>query len=167
MAKNEKEKESPVQKEDDSLDYSGVDQGTEEQPALQEISTAEVKGKGKKTKGKGKKGGKAPASGLNKYRDQIRCGFCNNSMTQSKNINVFEVKGKKIPKGADGKPTFESPGVAKGKIGGVLCDDCVRVSQTTGKRADGSSAVDIKFAVACREDGSVQMVRVGELQNTS
>jgi hypothetical protein len=152
MAKDKEEKE-------ESVDYEEVDQGVEEEPALQETATSKVKGKGKKGKiGK-------TSNSLRKFRDQIRCGFCGNSMNQSKDINVVEVKGKKIPKKDDGSLAWESPGAAKGKIAGVLCDTCKRVADTTGKRPDGSTVVDIKQVIALKEDGSIQMIRVGELQD--
>lgn len=165
MAKEKERRDSPVADEGENLDYSKVDQGSEEQPALQETTTADLS-ETKKKGGKGKKGEKkgSHSTALAKFRDKIRCGMCNNLMTQSKNVNAFEIKGKKVPKRVDGQPAFKSPGASsQWKAVGVLCDDCIKVSETTGKRADGTSAVDIKQAIAVREDGSVTMINISDL----
>lgn len=160
--------ETSVTREGEKLDYSDVDQGQEEQPALQETTTVDIdktKRKGRRgKKGSGGKKGGSGSSSLNKYREQIRCGMCDNPMTMSKAINVHEIPGKKIPKGVDGKPSFESPGAASGKLVGVLCDDCERSSTTTAVSPDGSTTgIDIKTAVAVRSDGTVNMVKLSEL----
>lgn len=162
MAKS-KDDSSTVKEGEDIVNYEGVDQGQEEQPALQETATAEAKVKKGK---KGKKGRAVSSSVPTEFktrRDELRCGFCGNPMTMSKEIHVVQVTGKKIPKGADGEPLYQSFGTSKSGLVGVLCDDCTKAGETTAVREDGTSGVDVKFAIACRNDGSIRMVPIGEL----
>src|SRR5215213_3233445 len=94
-----------------ALDYRGVDQGRNVEPKLE--STAKPKDAKKKgNKVKGKKGTKGndndstnpKGKGFNKrtIREEARCSFCGNLMTQSANMNYHELTGYKIPKKADG-----------------------------------------------------------------
>lgn len=138
---------------DDDLEDDVLRESSMPTEGLQETTTAVVV----------KKGRSGGGAGLGKYREQMRCSMCNNPMTMTKGIHVQEVKGKKIPRGLDGRALWESPGVAKGKMAGVLCDDCLRFSKTSVSVDGKSSGVDIKTVVAVRKDGSVSMVKVADL----
>lgn len=132
-----------------------------EESKLQEHSTVKLeKTVRRKKKGKGSTAGAGTV--LNRRREEILCGFCNNPMTMTENVNVVEVKGIHAPKAEDGSYLWESPGVAPGKVAGVLCDTCTALSETVLK-VDGTSAVDIKHVVALRPDGTIRMINVRDL----
>lgn len=113
--------------------------------------------------GKSIKSGTGSSPALQKIKDKINCSFCGNNMRYSDKITVIPVEGKKIPKGTDGQLRFESPGVPKGQMVGVLCDTCVYAANTYAKKLDGTPATEILSVVAVGKDGVPKNVRVSEL----
>jgi hypothetical protein len=143
-----------------AVDYRQVEQGVNAEPIFQstvEPNDAGKKGKGKQQKGKGAEKGK----GFTKrtIREEARCSFCNNLMTQSSKMNYHELSGYKIPKKADGKtPAFKSPpGAPSGKVVAVFCDDCENVYQS------GTSFRDFRTIVVEKDDGTIENKPVTDL----
>jgi hypothetical protein len=144
------------------VDYSEVDQGTDSQPRMAEVQSFQPKAKGSGKKGgrKNKKTAKTSGEAPKTIKDKIRCSSCNNLMIQSTKLNYKEIPGKKMPKGAEGKALFKSPGgsaVGQGKVSGVLCDDC-------NKALEAGKPISINTAVLENvSDGTLSNVPVGEL----
>lgn len=139
------------------VDYRKVDQGTNVEP-LRETTIkpkhAKKKGsssKGKATKSKDEKGTKDSPRGFTKrtIREEARCSFCGNLMTQSTKMNWHPLDKVKLP------PHFKSaPGAASGKASAVLCDGCENAQPPR----------DYKTAVVEREDdGTIVNVPVADL----
>lgn len=140
------------------VDYTEIEQGVDSQPRMSEVQTEDVKGSGKK-KGKGKKGAKDKSTDKEPktIKDKIRCSYCGNLMLQSSKLNWKEATGKKVPKGAEGKPVFKSPaGTAAGKVVGVFCDTC-QTALDSGQRRD------IKTAIVETTDGTVTNIPISDL----
>src|SRR5215213_8468129 len=154
-----------------AIDYRAVDQGRNVEPKLE--STAKPKdAKKKSNKVKGKKGtkgnndssttnSKGTKGSFNKrtIREEARCSFCGNLMTQSASMNYHELTGYKIPKKADGKtPAFKSPpGAPSGKVVAVFCDDCENALNS------GTTYRDFRTAVIGADDGTIQNIPVTNL----
>lgn len=149
---------------DQALDYRGVDQGRNVEPKLQSTikpKESEMKrGRGRKAKGKGAAAGEK-GKGFTKrtIREEARCSFCGNLMTQSANMNFHELTGYSIPKKGDGKtPAFKAPpGAPSGKVVAVFCDDCENVLNS------GTSYRDFRTALVEKDDGTIQNIPVTDL----
>ena len=129
----------------------------EEEEQEEETATTSTRKKSGRRKGKSKtRAAKAPKESI---KEKIRCGSCNNLMTQSSKINWHEVKGKKIPKNAEGDYVYSSPEMAEGKVGTALCDDCLQ------RMEKNESFTRINTAVVER-DGEYTNVPVASMPGT-
>jgi len=149
-------------KPEQALDYREADQGRNVEPTLQstvEPKESEKRGRGRGRKGKGKGAEKGKGFTKRTIREEARCSFCGNLMTQSTKMNYHELTGYKIPKKADGKtPAFKSPpGAPSGKVVAVFCDDCENVLNS------GTSYRDFRTAVIEREDGTIENIPITNL----
>ena len=148
---------------DQALDYREVDQGRNVEAKLETtVKPKNAKNKGNKTKNGSKgEGGTGKKSSFNKrtIRQEARCSFCGNQMTQSENMNWHELTGYKIPKRADNKtPAFKSPpGAPSGKVVAVFCDNCENALNS------GTTYRDFRTAVVEREDGTIENIPVTSL----
>lgn len=140
------------------VDYRDVDQGTNVEPIFQ--TTAEATDAPKKGKGNKDKASKEDKTFKKRtIREEARCSFCSNLMTQSSKMNFHELKGYRIPKRADGKtPAFKSPpGAPAGKVVAVFCDDCEAVYQS------GVSYRDFRTALIETDDGTIENIPITNL----
>ena len=114
---------------DDPNDSTEEEEVVEEETVTEEEPAKKSRGRKKTSRGRsGSKGRRvspaATAAPRLSLEERIRCGGCNNLMTQSNKNNWTEIKGKKVPKGDDGEYLYSSPEMPEGKVGTVLCSDC-------------------------------------------
>lgn len=101
-----------------------------------------------------------PSKSIRTVRDKIKCSFCANLMSQSKNINYVEIPGKKVARsGKTGEPMYKSLKGDSDAVLGVLCDDCLKLKES------GVASVKLKTAVIERRDGTVMNIPLRDVPN--